>query len=597
MSFTYAPPISSQLKPPKLPHELAPHLRPARWKMPPGVCPEDRALASELGISPVTAAVLRARGLVSPVAIRTFLNPNLAELHDPNLLPDCEVAVARLHRAISDKEPMLVFGDYDVDGVTSTALLVRALTSLGANVTWRLPERSGDGYGLNAALMESVKAAGISFVISADCGIRDVEAAQRARELGIDLVITDHHEPGAEMPDALAVVNPKRADSLYPFRELSGCGVAFKLMQALIARHWPRHTDSFWERFVDLAGMAAIADCVPLVDENRILAREGLRRLASTRKLGLQHLMRAARVTPTGDTLRASQIGFGLAPRLNAAGRLDSATKSLRLLMSLDEAECAALAAELEEHNTTRRDVQKRITDEAVALVASQVDVMNDRIIVIAGEGWNGGVLGLVAGRIAERYNRPAIVLNRHDGALHGSGRSAAGFDLHATIEATRSLLIKGGGHANACGLSLHEDNFDEFRALVLQCAAERLTGDDLVPRVTADVAVEGRDLTLQLVHDLERLEPCGQGNDAPLFVLRNALITDGKSMGKTGEHLKWFLEADGARLEAVWWRPGERAAGFVTGTRADVCFSPELNTWNDQRRLQLVVKAARKAA
>jgi single-stranded-DNA-specific exonuclease len=449
--------------------------------------------------------------------------------------------------------------------------------------------------GLSGVALEQAHAAGIRFVITADCGIRDIEAAERARELGIDLVITDHHEPGAELPQALAVVKPEATRFLYPFRELSGCGVAFKVLHALMTTHWPQHAASFWSRFVDLAGMAAIADCVPLIDENRIFAREGLKQLALTRKLGLKHLMRVARIDPE-KALRASHIGFSIGPRLNAAGRLDSATKSLRLLMSLDDAECAALADELEEHNLARRDLQNRVTDEAHALATHQTDTHNDRVLVVVGAGWHGGVLGLVAGRLAERFCRPAIVLNAHDGVAHGSGRSAAGFDLHATIEATRDLLIKGGGHAAACGLSLETDNLDEFRARVLRCAAELLTEDDIVPRVEADVEVSGRDLSPQLVDDLSKLEPCGQGNEAPLFVVRGAKILDGKSMGKSGEHLKWFLDAGGARLEAVWWRPGERAAGFIAGTTVDICFAPELNEWNGQRRLQLVVKAARKA-
>ncbi|HEX8552205.1 MAG TPA: single-stranded-DNA-specific exonuclease RecJ [Abditibacteriaceae bacterium] len=595
MKTTYALPVSSQLRPPRLPHELPPHLRPARWKIRTKVTEADRAVAAALGLSPITAAVLRVRGLEEHEGILEFLQPTTARLHDPNLLPDCAVAVERLHRAVTTNESILVFGDYDVDGVTSTALLTRALASLGAKVSWRLPERKGEGYGLSVVAIEEAHAANIKLVVSADCGIRDIEAASRARELGIDLIITDHHEPGAELPQALAVVNPKRADSVYPFRELSGCGVAFKVLQALIIKHWPRHAASFWDRFVDLAGMAAIADCVPLIDENRILAREGLKQLGATQKLGLQHLMRVARIDTTRG-LRSSHVGFGLGPRLNAAGRLDSATKSLRLLMSLDDVECAALAGELEEHNVVRRELQNRVTDEAVLLASQQTDLHRDRVLVVAGTGWHGGVMGLVAGRLAERYCRPAIVLNIHDGIAHGSGRSAAGFDLHATIEATRDLLLSGGGHEAACGMSLSADNLDEFRERVLRCGQERLQEDDIMPRVEADVEVSGRDLTAKLVDDLARLEPCGQGNAEPLFVLRNAKILDGKSMGRTGEHLKWFLDADGARLEAVWWRPGERAANFISGTRADICFAPELNEWNGQTRLQLVVKAARKA-
>jgi single-stranded-DNA-specific exonuclease len=591
--MTYAPPISSQLKPPRTP---LPHREAARWKVKTSVCEADERVAAACGISAVTAAILRTRGHDSSDAVLSFLTPDRCGLHDPMLLPDAAPAIARLQQAITSKEPMLVYGDYDVDGITSTALLVRSLRSLGATVDWKIPERKGEGYGMNVGAINEAAERGVKFILTADCGVRDIEPALRAKELSIDLVITDHHEPGTELPEAIAVVNPKRADSEYPFDELSGCGVAFKLMQGLMKMHYPRHVHSFCDRFVDFVGMAAIADCVPLVDENRILAYDGLRRLASTQKLGLQALMRVAGVKISGDSLRGSQIGFALGPRLNAVGRLDSATKGLQLLMSMDAIECEALALELDKHNLARRELQNRILDEATAVVHSEVDLVNDMAIVIAGAGWHGGVMGLVAGRLAERYGRPTIVLNLDGGIAHGSGRSAAGFNLHSAVEATRDLLIRGGGHEAACGMSLSEENYAEFRERVLQCAREQLTAADLVPTVEADVEVHGSDLSTQLVRDLEKLEPCGIGNPEALLVLRGAQIIDGKSMGKNGEHLKWFINANGARFEAVWWRPGERAAGFQAGKMADLCFVPELNEWNGQTRLQLVIKAARPA-
>lgn len=568
---------------------------PAKWSARTAVTAEDARIAAQCEISPVTAAILRIRGFATAEAVLGFLEPCLSGLHDPFLLPDIRPAIARLYLAITGKEPILIYGDYDVDGVTSTALLVRSLRSLGANVECRIPERKGEGYGLNVAAIEDAAEQGIKLVVTADCGIRDLEPAERARELGIDLIVTDHHEPGDTLPHALAVIDPKRADSAYGFNELSGCGVAFKLMQALLTEYFPpKHATFFFDKFVDLAGMAAVADCVPLVDENRIIAREGLRRLASTNKQGLVALMQISRMKVTGNSLRGSHVGFTLAPRLNAAGRLDSATKSLQLLLSTDKDECAALAQELEDHNLARRELQNRIVDEASDKVKAEVDLARDLAIVVAGEGWHGGVMGLVAGRLAERYNRPALVFNIEDGIATGSGRTAGGFNLHLMLEAARLHILRGGGHEAACGMSLEHAKWDEFRAAVLQHTAQHLTQDDLVPRVEADCEVTGRELTLQLARDLEKLEPCGQGNPEAKLMLKNARITDGRSMGAKGEHLKWEIEADGLRFEAVWWRPGERANGFGIGRTVDLCFVPEINEWNGNQRLQLVIKEAR---
>lgn len=584
---TYAIPKSSRLLPPKPKVE-------ARWRTKTRVGENDIQIARDCDISPVTAAVLRVRGLISADEVRCFLEPDLCGLRDPMNLPDVEKAVARLHRAIVDREPMLVYGDYDVDGVTSTAMLMRALKGLGANVSCRIPERKGEGYGLNVWAMDEIAASGITFILTADCGIRDLEAVARANELGVDVVVTDHHEPGEELPHALAVINPKRADSEYGFSELSGCGVAFKLMQALLQTHWPRHLQSFTDRFIEFVGMAAIADCVPLVDENRILAREGLRRLASTQKHGLIALKKIAGVRDGLSTLRGGDVGFRLGPRLNAAGRLDSATKSLQLLMSIDSVESDALAAELEGFNLLRRDVEKRIVDEACKLVERDHDLTQHMAILVSNEGWHGGVVGLVASRLAERFCRPTLVFNQDGAHATGSGRSFGDFDLHQIIELNRDLIIKGGGHRAACGMTIKVESIEELRIRVLDLASQHIKLEDCVPLVEADCEVSGRDLSPQLARDLEKLEPCGMGNAEAKLMLRGARILDGKSMGKSGEHLKWNLEADGARLEAVWWRPGERAANMVKDQLVDLCFVPELNVWNGNAKLQLVIKDAR---
>lgn len=572
-----------------------PSTPPARWSAKTVVEARDRETARSCNISPVAAAILRAREHRTAEEICRFFNPTIECLRDPFGLPDIEAAVARLHHAIESKEAILVFGDYDVDGVTSTALLVRALKALGANVSWKIPERH-DGYGLSTPAIEEAAHNGVQLIFSADCGIGALIPAARAKELGVDLIITDHHEPGGELPDALAVVNPKRADSTYGFRELSGCGVAFKVLLALMQRHFPQHANSFQARFIELVGLAAIADCVPLVDENRYLAREGLRALSVTKKAGLRALMASAKLK-TENGLTGRNVGWTIAPRLNAAGRVASAQRALQLLLSNDNLECEALAEELEELNRERQEWTSRVMHEAVARVFETSDLEKESLIVVAGHAWPHGVIGLVAGRLAERFHRPAIVLCiEESGLARGSGRSAHGFDLTSIIENTQHLLESGGGHQAACGLSLREENIEEFRREAIEFTSGVLAMESLAPRVEADCEVRGDDITRQLVDDLMQLEPCGMENPEATLLLKNAELLDGKALGKDGAHLKWQVRESGRTFDALWWRPGEAANGFAIGQNVDLCVAPELNEWNGQEKIQLVIKAARVA-
>ncbi len=568
--------------------------RAARFLARTEVISADHDLSFACGITPVTAAILRERGYATPSDVRAFFNPSRDGLRDPFGLPDIEKAVARLHRAVEKREQIWVFGDYDVDGVTSTALLTRSLRALGASVVPRIPERH-EGYGLSAASVEEAQKSGATLILSADCGITAHEAAHRARELKIDLIITDHHEPDAELPPAIAVINPKRADSQYGFRELSGCGVAFKLVQALMLKHWPQHEPSFWNKYVEFAAIAAIADCVPLTDENRIIAREGLQRLPATKKPGLIELMKVARWKAGNVTGRS--VSFGLAPRLNAAGRIDSARKAFDLLMCADLGQAAALALELDEHNRFRQEETRRIVDEAIAIAERDADWERDMAVIVCGENWPRGIVGLVASRLAEIYARPAIVMSQENGIAHGSGRSPITFDLHQILDATRHLLLSGGGHQAACGLSLPSDRLEAFRKRALQVAGEKLSFEDLALAVEADVSVQGRDVTARLAQEWEKLEPCGTGNPEPKLLLQNVFLVDAQPMGQAREHLRLNLEADGQRFKAVWWRPGEKAEGCQAGSRLDLCFVPELNHWNNSVTLQLNVKEARRVS
>lgn len=575
---------------------------PTRWKKAPQISTADRELAAECNVSPALITILRGREYSTPKEIECFLHPDESCLHDPFTLPDIEPALTRLHRAITQKEKILVFGDYDVDGITSAALLVRALKALKADVECVIPERH-EGYGLSTLAVEDAAARGVKLIFSADCGISAVEPARRARELGVDLIISDHHEPAKTesgkdiIPDAIAVINPKREDSNYGFRELSGCGVAFKILMALLQRHWPQHAASFHDKFVELVGLAAVADCVPLQDENRFLAREGLRALATTNKSGLKSLIQSSGLKIKNGMLTGRNVGFMLAPRLNAAGRVDSARKGLELLLSTDGAECEALAEELEGLNKLRQEMTSRVMHEAFARVYENSDLQKEAIIVVAGGGWPHGIIGLVASRLVEKFARPAIVLGiEENGIAKGSGRSVEKFDLTQIIESTRDLTTSGGGHAMACGLALPSENIEAFRQRAIEAANAQLKVADLARVVKADCEVEGDDITPQLVRDLELFEPCGIGNPSASLLLKNVVLVSGKAIGKESQHLKWSLRAGGRSYEAVWWSPGEAANGFVPGCKVDICFVPEFNEWNGNVTVQFLLKAARRS-
>jgi single-stranded-DNA-specific exonuclease len=558
--------------------------------------PADEFIARQAGVSPVAAALLRLRGYESVASISAFLEPSPSLLRDPALLPDIGLAVARLVQALERREKILIFGDYDADGVTSTALLVRCLRLLRADVHWRLPERD-EGYGLNSNVMRDAHAQGFHLVMSADCGIRDVEAAQTARELGLDLIITDHHEPGVELPECVAVVNPKRADSRYGFGGLSGCGVAFKVMQALLLAYKPEALDSFSEKYLDLVALSTIADCVPLCDENRYLTAAGLHSLYGTRKKGLRALIEAA--GPKDSSRRdkgyfvGRDISWGLAPRLNAAGRLASPTLALELLLCDDEIRAYDLAQRLNVINAQRKGDQEIALRSAMQMVEQESNLDRDVLLVAAHSSWHRGIVGLIAGKLVEKYHRPAFAFNVHDGHAHGSGRSVADFNLHDLLEATRPHFTRGGGHAAACGLTLPEANIGIFRAAAQEWAGSHLSVADLRPIVCPDCEVEAAHLTPQLVTELARLEPCGTGNEEPKFLLRGARVESIRTLSM-GKHLEVTLRGDGKRLRALWWQNGDKLGDFRVGDPVEVVFVPKINDYMGKNEVELTIDDAR---
>jgi single-stranded-DNA-specific exonuclease len=546
-------------------------------------------LSHELRVSPVTARLLSIRGLDDPLSARRFLFPSLDDLLDPDRLTDLPAAVDRILRAIENKERIAIHGDYDVDGVTSTVILRRALELLGADVTHFIPERLRDGYGLQPASIERLHALGVALVISVDCGIRGVEAAARARELGLDLIITDHHEPDTELPQALAVINPKRHDCSYPDKNLAGVGVALKLVQALCIR--TGHT-SWLPAFVKVAAIGTLADVVPLQGENRVIAKLGLEMLSrGPHKVGLRSLLDVCGLI--GKEIDSYHIGFVLGPRVNAAGRMSSPDIAARLLWASDEAmreEARELAQQLDTENIRRQHEEADIVAAARKAVETDLEIGSRTVIVVGGEGWHRGVIGIVASKLVDAFHRPAIVISTDGDVAHGSCRSIPSFNMLAALESCADVMSKFGGHKQAAGLTMASERVRELRARVNDYADGCLQPDDLRPRIWIDGTLGFRSIDEQMASELTSLAPFGAGNPRPIFRTSGVEIVDGPRRVKE-RHLKMAFRQDGRVMRGIAWRASEREE-FVAGhkTAIDLAFSLEQDTWEGERYLQLSI-------
>ena len=559
------------------------------WHEAPAVEGDVAGLARALGISEITATLLCQRGFSDPDLARRFLSPSLDDLVDPFRLTDMERAVDRIFSAITHKERIAIHGDYDVDGVTSTVILRRALELLGADVTHFLPERFRDGYGLQPASIERLHGEGVRVVISVDCGIRGIEAAARARALGLDLIITDHHEPDADLPDAHAVVNPKRPDCRYPDKNLAGVGVALKLVQALCVR---TGRTNWLPAFVKIAAIGTLADVVPLAGENRVIAKLGLEMLSSgPHKVGLRSLLEVCNLT--GKRLDSFHIGFQLAPRVNAAGRMSSPDIAARLLLASDEAlaeEARALALQLDAENLRRQQEEADIVAEARKVVETDPAVGAHTVLVVGGEGWHRGVIGIVASKLVDAFHRPAIVLSIDGDKAHGSCRSIPSFNMLAGLESCAELFMTFGGHTQAAGLTIAPDRIRELRRRINAHADGLLGPDDLRPRLRIDATVTFRELTGQVASEIASLAPFGAGNPCPIFRASNVEVVDGPRRIKD-RHLKMAFRQNGRVMRGMAWRASERE-DFVSEHRAglDLAFSLEQDTWNGEQYVQLSV-------
>lgn len=558
--------------------------RPKRWRPVP---PEPAAalrLTQALGVSPVIAQVLYNRGLTDPEAAKAFLTAGREQILDPYLLKDMDKAVALIQAQLRSGEPIMVYGDYDVDGVTGTTILVLALRALGATVDYYIPDRFSEGYGLNGNALREIHARGFRFVLSVDTGTTAVPEAELAHELGITLVISDHHEPGPVLPVVPALINPKRPDCTYPFKGLSGVGVAFKLAMAL-------GTPNLWD-LLDIVTMGTIADMVPLVDENRAIVREGLQRLGATRRPGLRALMQVAGVK---EPVTATHIGFALGPRINALGRMGSAMRGVDLLLTEDPTEAERLAKLLDDQNRQRQEVEASILTEALQQAEGQTPAERERVVVLAGEGWHHGVVGICASRVLEAYGRPVILLSVDGEEARGSARSIPAFHMHAALSQVSDLFAKWGGHAAAAGMTLrHKDLVPELRARLNEIGRSWLTEEDLVSELPIDAWLRFEDVTPDLIAELMQLEPHGVGNPAPVFGIEGLAVADRRFMGAEQQHLKLFLQEPGGgrwapQLEAVGWSMAPAAP--APGALVQVAFQPELNRWQGKEKLQLLLK------
>jgi len=555
----------------------------------------EETLVRELRIHPLTARLLCNRGLTGPAEADAFLHPDLKQLHDPFGLPDMDKAARRIQAALQSGETIFVYGDYDVDGVTSTALYVRALKALNAKLIYRVPHRKNDGYDLKAHTIDWAAGEGATLVITSDCGIQAREAVAHANSLGMTVIITDHHEPGEILPPAFAIVNPHRHDSTYPFPYLAGVGVAFKTMQAVVRLVDPTHENAFIERFLDLVACGTVADVMPLMGENRVFAYFGLKQLAKTRKIGLRALLEGAGIDTT-KPLSAESVGFGIGPRINAVGRMDDAALALELMLTGDPEEARVLVEKLNAFNVERQLTQKRIVEEAKKIVESR-DLELTRVLVVASPGWNAGVVGIVAGKLVDAYYRPAIVIGVSDDETRGKGsaRSIPGFDMFQGIQICRELLDSCGGHSMAAGLSLTMENLDAFEAKINAHAHMTMTEEDFVPRLMHDGLIEPGDLSMQLLEEWASLAPFGQANPEPRFASQSLLICEAKRMGKDMSHLKMRVRASAMEpTDCIAWGQGDWVDRAGPGDYLEAVYTPQINEWNGRRMLQLNIKDLR---
>jgi single-stranded-DNA-specific exonuclease len=545
-----------------------------------------RELARSLNISGILATLLVNRRFCDVDTARKFLYPRLEDLEDPFLMNDLKVAVNRILSAIEKQEKILIYGDYDVDGTTAVVVLRKALEMLGAKTSYHIPRRLVDGYGMRAVVIEQAAAAGVKLIISVDTGIKAFEVVESASTLGIDCIITDHHLPENGLPKAVAVLNPKRADCQYPDKNISGVGVAFKLIQALFAK---TDKEKYLESFLKIVAIGTIADVVPLIGENRIFARFGLAGLQIPVNHGLKSLIEVSGLE--GKRITYSDIGFRLAPRINAVGRMGGGEEVIELFASTDVCQTKTLAAEMDRLNRERQQIEDQILKDIEERLNSDLSLSRQRVIVIDGEGWHRGIIGIAATRLTERFNRPTLVISKELGIAYGSGRSIKRFHLLDALENCRDLFDRFGGHAQAVGFQLPVHRIAELRHRLNDFAQKVINPDDLQPSLEIDAELRLSDIEEQAYQQIERLSPFGPSNPQPLFAATHLAVIAEPRLFK-GKHLKFRIEQDGKALDAIGWNMAQHCQP-IRESRGEVslAFSISQDLYQEMRLLQLIVR------
>ena len=563
-----------------------------RWELLSPHEEEIQTLASDLTVSPLLARLLINRGISEPEAAWAFLNPQLSDLHDPYLMKGMELTVARLFQAIEKRERILVYGDYDVDGITSTVLLKRALEMLGGEVGYHIPHRLEDGYGFKAEVISSARDEGYGVVISADSGIREFEICNQARELGLDLIVTDHHLPDTKLPPAYAILNPHQPNCEYPEKNLAAVGVVLKLVQAMYEKVGRAKAIP---HFLKIAAIGTVADLVPLTGENRIIVRHGLAALSEPHNLGLQALLKGAGV---GREVDHVDIGFKLAPRINAFTRMGGGKEVIDLFSTEDLASAQAIVTEMNQKNLQRRGEEDRILAEIDRRFEEDPTPFSASFLVVSGEDWHKGVIGNVAARLVERFYRPAMVFSLSGGRAQGSGRGIPGFHLLKALDHSKELLSHYGGHAQAVGCTLKEEvscpaGIEQLSRSLSEYAAASLLPDELVPVLRIDACLPVDELSLDFFDEIDQLAPFGHSNPVPVFSSENVGIGDGPWILKD-RHLKLRIQSNGALLDAIWWRKAAVAEDLQDGGNVDLVYTLSRNNYLDTEKLLLTVKDMR---
>lgn len=539
----------------------------------------------ENNMSEILATILVNRGIIEKVHIDRFLNPNIHNLHDPFLMKDMNLAVDRIMKACQNHEKITIYGDYDVDGITSTSVLYMFLNEIGCYVDYYIPDRIKEGYGINKDALLKIKESGCHLIVSVDTGIVAVEEVLYAKTLGMDIIITDHHECQETLPDALAVLNPKRVDCDYPFDKLAGVGVTFKLIQAIAAMN--NALDIIW-KYLDIVAVGTIADIVPLQDENRVFTKVAFETIPNTWNVGLKALMKVADVSK--DKITAGTVGFRIAPRLNAAGRLGDAKRAVELFITRDEIKAANIAESLNAENSKRQAIEQLIFKEAVDIIESTINIEKTKILVVASSGWNHGVIGIVASRITEKYYRPTILLTIEEGVASGSARSITGFSIFDALSSTKDVLDKFGGHDMAAGMSLNEANIDILRENLNLYAASVMTEETLIPKVDIDLSINIDDIDINFIEKISTLEPYGIGNAEPKFIC-SGKVKNIKQIGKQNNHLKINVMGDTKDIAGIGFNCSEYYDYLSIDNEIAVVCTLNINEWNQSRSPQLMIK------